>query len=114
EIAHGATREVAEADPRAHAITRWLGVDSPGGDPSFTSETLRVPGWVLVCTDGLWNYCSEASDLRDLVNAQAVPAQADALATAAALVDWANAQGGHDNITAALARAGVVSPTRST
>jgi serine/threonine protein phosphatase PrpC len=113
EIAHGATREVAEADPRAHAITRWLGVDSPGGDPSFTSATLSVPGWVLVCTDGLWNYCSGASDLRDLLNAQAAPVHGDPLATAAALVDWANAQGGHDNITAALARAGVVSPTRS-
>jgi serine/threonine protein phosphatase PrpC len=113
EIGHGATRAVAEADPRAHAITRWLGFDSPGGDPSFTSMTMAGPGWVLVCSDGLWNYCSEATDVRDLLYAKAADAGGDPLATAAALVDWANAEGGHDNITAALARCGAEPPTRS-
>jgi serine/threonine protein phosphatase PrpC len=104
EIAHGMSREAAEADPRAHSITRWLGVDSPGGDPSFTSQTLTADGWVLVCSDGLWNYCSDAMALRDLVVAKAAEANGEPLATAGALVDWANSQGGHDNITAALAR----------
>jgi serine/threonine protein phosphatase PrpC len=113
EIARGVSRAVAEADPRAHSITRWLGVDSPGGDPSLTSTTLAGPGWVLVCSDGLWNYCSEAAELRDLLYVKAAAAGDDPLATAAALVDWANAQGGHDNITTALARAGVAPPTRS-
>jgi serine/threonine protein phosphatase PrpC len=105
EISHGVPRTVAEADVRAHAITRWLGVDSPGGDPGFTSMTVTSPGWVLVCSDGLWNYCSEPTDLRDLLRDKAAAVGDDPLALAEALVAWANEQGGHDNITAALARA---------
>jgi len=89
---------------------------------------------VLVCSDGLWNYCSEAEDLAALVRrcaavrspslapagtASGVTAAepdpepdpvaspvADPLALAEELVAWANAQGGHDNITVALARVG--------
>jgi serine/threonine protein phosphatase PrpC len=107
QIQQGLPRAEAEADARAHAITRWLGFDSPGGDPGFTSTTVTGPGWVLVCSDGLWNYCSEADDLRTLVYDKAAAASDDPLAAAASLVDWANEQGGHDNITVALARCGV-------
>jgi serine/threonine protein phosphatase PrpC len=104
QIAQGTPREVAEADPRAHAITRWLGPDSPGGPPSTASVSLEGPGWVLVCSDGLWNYCSSAVDVRALVGDQVAAVGADPLAVATALCAWANQQGGHDNITAALAR----------
>ena len=62
------------------------------------------PGWVLVCSDGLWNYCSEAADLGALVRQTAQQSGVEPVALAGALVDWANAQGGHDNITVALAR----------
>ena len=67
---------------------------------------LVEPGWLLVCSDGLWNYCSEAQDLAALLQktANTSPASAEPLALAGALVDWANAQGGQDNITVALAR----------
>jgi serine/threonine protein phosphatase PrpC len=104
EIAGGVAREVAEADPRAHSITRWLGIDSPGGDPSYTSMVASSPGWLLVCSDGLWNYCSDAPALRDLALEKLAAAGNEPLAAAGALVDWANAQGGHDNVTVALAR----------
>ena len=104
EIAGGVAREVAEADPRAHSITRWLGIDSPGGDPSYTSMIANAPGWLVVCSDGLWNYCSDAAALGDLTREQLAVAQNDPLSAAGALVDWANAQGGHDNVTVALAR----------
>jgi serine/threonine protein phosphatase PrpC len=114
EIAHGVSRKVAEADARAHAITRWLGVDSPGGDPGFASMTVTGAGWILVCSDGLWNYCSEAAELRDLLREKAAAANGDPLATADALVAWANEQGGHDNITAALARTESTEPTAPT
>ena len=71
------------------------------------SLDLDGPGWVLVCSDGLWNYCSEAQDLGALVRAaRAGRRRADPLPLAGALVDWANAQGGQDNITVALARVG--------
>jgi len=104
QIAGGTSREVAEADNRAHAITRWLGVDSPGGAPSTASVALDQPGWVLVCSDGLWNYCSPADDLRSLVGDRVADVGADPLAVASALCAWANEQGGHDNVTVALAR----------
>lgn len=104
EIAHGMTRTVAEADPRAHAITRWLGADSPDSTPSCAAMILRGPGWLLVCSDGLWNYCSEATDLAALVARCAAEAGDDTLELAQGLVEWANSQGGHDNITAAVAR----------
>jgi serine/threonine protein phosphatase PrpC len=114
EIADGVAREVAEADPRAHSITRWLGIDSPGGEPSYTSLVANGPGWLLVCSDGLWNYCSDAPALGDLTREQLVAAQNDPLAAAAALVDWANAQGGHDNVTVALARVLETNPAPAT
>jgi serine/threonine protein phosphatase PrpC len=110
QIAQGTPRDVAEADSRAHSITRWLGVDSPGGPPSTASVSLDGPGWVLVCSDGLWNYCSSADDVRALVGDRVADVGADPLAVAGALCEWANQQGGHDNITAALARLG--EPTR--
>ncbi len=61
---------------------------------------------MLVCSDGLWNYCSEPEDLAALVRDLDRPRGADPLGLAAALVDWANAQGGVDNITVTLARIG--------
>jgi serine/threonine protein phosphatase PrpC len=112
QIAHGVPRPVAESGPQAHAITRWLGVDSTDHAPRTVSAQLSGPGWVLLCSDGLWNYCSEAEDLAALVREQAAAAPAapgpepDPMRLAEALVAWANEQGGHDNITVALARVG--------
>ncbi|GAA0604166.1 PP2C family serine/threonine-protein phosphatase [Kribbella sandramycini] len=103
-IATGIPREQAESGPHAHAITRWLGKDAPDHTPRTTTLKVAEPGWLLVCSDGLWNYCSEAAPLADLVRQTAAAAGGEPLATAAALVDWANAQGGQDNITVALAR----------
>lgn len=103
QVRQGVAREVAEADNRAHAITRWLGVDSPDPVPRRTATTVTGPGWLLVCSDGLWNYCSPAADVRDLVTKSAV-ADPTPTAVAAALVDFANAAGGQDNVTVVLAR----------
>jgi len=102
-MAQGIPRAQAESSPQAHAITRWLGPDAP--DPTArTAATLPDgPGWVLVCSDGLWNYCSAAPDLAELVRATDRDDH-DPQALAAELVRWANAQGGRDNITVALAR----------
>ena len=59
-IAMGVDRVTAENGPQAHAITKWLGRDAPDVVPRTGSVILGHPGWVLVCSDGLWNYCSEA------------------------------------------------------
>ncbi len=106
QIAHGVPRAVAESGPQAHAITRWLGIDAPDHTPRTVSLDLEGAGWVLVCSDGLWNYCSEARDMATLLSATARASGAEPLRLAGALVDWANAQGGQDNITVALARVG--------
>jgi serine/threonine protein phosphatase PrpC len=103
-ISTGIPRAEAESGPHAHAITRWLGKDAPDHTPRTTTVQVAGPGWILVCSDGLWNYCSEAAPLADLVRQTAAAHDGEPLATASALVDWANAQGGQDNITVALAR----------
>jgi len=106
QIASGVPRAEAETGPQSHAITRWLGVDAPSHSPTTATMTLAEPGWILACSDGLWNYCSEAQDLATLVQktSGSSPAAAEPLTLAGALVDWANAQGGQDNISVALAR----------
>lgn len=105
KIEAGFTREEAETGFGAHAITKWLGRDAPDVTPR--SGELEVgTGWLLVCSDGLWNYASTPAALRTVLG--------DALATpAGSLVDvcermvaWANAQGGKDNISVAIARLG--------
>jgi serine/threonine protein phosphatase PrpC len=103
-IATGIPRAEAESGPHAHAITRWLGKDAPDHTPRTTTLRVTGPGWLMVCSDGLWNYCSEAAPLADLTRQTAAANGGDPLATSSALVDWANAQGGQDNITVALAR----------
>jgi len=103
-IAMGVTREEAENGPQAHAITKWLGRDSQDFSPRTGSVELTAPGWVLVCSDGLWNYASAARDLQALVARLSSAAGGQPLPLAEALVAWANAQGGRDNISAALAR----------
>ncbi|WP_308121646.1 PP2C family serine/threonine-protein phosphatase [Actinotalea ferrariae] len=104
QVADGVPRAEAEAGPHAHAITRWLGVDADDQVPTVTHHTLDGPGWLLLCSDGLWNYCSEAPATAAVV-AEAVAASAgEPLAAADHLVRWANEQGGKDNITVALAR----------
>jgi serine/threonine protein phosphatase PrpC len=104
QVALGVPREEAEQAPQAHEITRWLGLDSPDAVPRTASTALNAAGWVLVCSDGLWNYCSPAAGLRDLVREVVAAAGTDPAAAAGELVTWANRQGGRDNVTVALAR----------
>ncbi|GGK68222.1 PP2C family protein-serine/threonine phosphatase [Ornithinimicrobium pekingense] len=106
QVRGGIDRASAEASPLAHTITRWLGPDSPDHRPVITTQEVTAPGWVLVCSDGLWNYASEPADLRAVVREAEGRAGRDPLDLAQALVAWANGRGGVDNITVALARTG--------
>ena len=107
-MSRGMSREEAERGANAHAITRWLGIDSPDAAPRTATADVSGPGWVLLCSDGLWNYCSSAVDLKSLVatTIKALPDGQQAAPLAEALVAWANAAGGQDNVTVALARLG--------
>jgi serine/threonine protein phosphatase PrpC len=97
QVAAGALpADLAEHDPRAHVITRWLGEDAPR--PADTT-TLVPPGAgrVVLCTDGLWNVLADGDDLAGLV-----AIGGDPLAVAERLVATALDRGGPDNVTVAV------------
>lgn len=90
------TRDQAHADRRAHVLTRWLGHDSPPGPARARRFRPAAPGFLLLCSDGLWNHVPDADDLAELVGS------GDALTDARALVEAALDDGGYDNATVAL------------
>ncbi|MFD1523728.1 PP2C family serine/threonine-protein phosphatase [Pseudonocardia yunnanensis] len=82
----------AMADPRAHAITRWLGAD---GKPYPDVTTVDAEGGLLLlCTDGLWNYLPDPGDLARIAGAADTPH-----GIAALLTRYALDSGGRDNVT---------------
>ena len=116
QIAEGVDPETAHADPDAHAITRWIGADAEPVEPTVTRVDLPGPGWLVVCTDGLWNYFPEPGALAEL---GAGAPDRSPLTVARAMVSGALARGGGDNITVAViaARAaadGPITPGRAT
>ncbi|HVR43508.1 MAG TPA: Stp1/IreP family PP2C-type Ser/Thr phosphatase [Thermoanaerobaculia bacterium] len=89
------TEAEAEHHPLRNVITRAL-----GGSLTVVPEACEIdcrPGDLfLLCSDGLTGMVPEEEILRLLVGGNDLPR------TAAALVEIANARGGHDNITAVL------------
>jgi len=109
-IAEGMPRAEAESLPRAHAITKWLGRDAIDTVPRTGHQPVNEAGWLVVCTDGLWNYASSPEELAVQVDAAAA-VSSDPVEIAGRLVVWANTQGGKDNVTVALARVPAGAPT---
>jgi serine/threonine protein phosphatase PrpC len=89
--------QAAVADGRAHAITRWLGADAPDEALPIASFRPVRRGWLVLCSDGLWNHLATVEELASLVAAQ--PADISPLALARALTRAALARGGRDNVT---------------
>jgi serine/threonine protein phosphatase PrpC len=91
---------VVLADPRAHAITRWLGPDAPDSPPPTASFEPDTAGRLIVCSDGLWNHLESTDELGVIV----ADAGHDAMPIeiARTLTDIAVARGGHDNVTVAV------------
>ncbi len=86
----------------AHSITRTLGgvPTGEGGErdePSILRCPLPGPGWIILCSDGLWNYATELDDFADLVRHHATTGSP--LNLSRELVNWAREKGGKDNIT---------------
>jgi serine/threonine protein phosphatase PrpC len=115
-----ASGQVTEAEamqsPLAHALTRCLGpleVTDPGDptaearrrieevQPDVRTRDLPEPGWIILCSDGFWNYFSPAAEVSALVRAaDAAGAGGTAPARVARrLVNAALARGGQDNTT---------------
>ena len=91
------TPEEAEIHPQRNVLYRALGQGEPF-EPDVTTAPLPQPGYVLLCSDGLWNLVSDAEIFR-LIAASPSPHRA-----CQNLIDAANAAGGTDNITAILVR----------
>jgi serine/threonine protein phosphatase PrpC len=103
QIANGRDAADVLTEPGGHAITRWLGADGDTDPADFVSFPITEPGWLLACSDGLWNYTPTVDHLATQL-AAAVAGDSDPVAVCETLVSWACAQGGHDNITVAVAR----------
>ncbi|HEY3820202.1 MAG TPA: PP2C family serine/threonine-protein phosphatase [Polyangiaceae bacterium] len=103
----------AAASPLSHALTRCLGPleaadrgDAvPAGtarrfaevQPGIRARELEGPCWIVLCSDGFWNYFSRPADVAALVRVGAgasTPAR-----VARRLVNHALARGGQDNVT---------------
>ena len=96
------SRTEALRSPHAHTVTKTLG-GAPGENggpdvPSTAQVSLPEPGWLILCTDGLWNYAPEPPELAGWVR-RLVPAGAGAPELCRALVAEALRQGGRDNVT---------------
>ncbi len=100
------TDEEARRNKLAHALVKCLGstdFSAPTPCPEPTIATISLPrhGWLLACTDGLWNYAETPSALANA--SQGAFWTADALGICQRLVEYARERGGQDNITAAVA-----------
>ncbi|MEV8503310.1 protein phosphatase 2C domain-containing protein [Actinoplanes sp. NPDC051475] len=100
-IALGADPQAAWNNPKAHAITAWLGADAGPVQPRTATLEVERPGLLVLCSDGLWNYLTEPAAFAETVR-RAVREAPDLLAAARALTAFANEQGGADNITVVL------------
>ncbi|MEV4642972.1 PP2C family serine/threonine-protein phosphatase [Actinoplanes sp. NPDC049548] len=100
-IAFGADPQAAWNDPKAHAITAWLGADAGPVQPRTATLRPERPGLLVLCSDGLWNYLTEPAAFADTVR-RAVQEAPDLLTAARSLTAFANEQGGADNITVVL------------
>jgi serine/threonine protein phosphatase PrpC len=95
------TETEAAADPRAHALTGWLGGDmQPAPEPSVLTVPAPVGGCLVLCTDGLWNYAPGVVRLREVMLRFSAD---DPLEVARELTEFACSSGGEDNITVAVA-----------
>jgi serine/threonine protein phosphatase PrpC len=99
-IALGADPEQAMRDPKAHAITAWLGADAGATEARTGLFTATAPGHLVVCSDGLWNYLADPADFAETVRTHL--RAADPITAARSLTAYANECGGADNITVAL------------
>jgi len=99
----------ASQSPSSHGITRWLGADAaPDMVPEFREFHVPGPGWLLLCSDGLWNYAPQMEEIARLVFPKdqegAAPFDTSALELCRRLVSFANDRGGQDNVSVALLR----------
>lgn len=104
-VAQGIELEIALNLPGGHGITAWLGGDAGSVEPHVTSVAAAPGDVLLASSDGLWNYAPTDAAMGALVTTVLAAPGTTPIPPAgpcARLVDWANDQGGADNITVAI------------
>jgi PPM family protein phosphatase len=96
------TATEAEADPRARAITRWVGAGAPDDPPQIATTRPAEPGLLVLCSDGSWTYTPRPVDVAR--HLRQLPVEASPLAAARFLTDHALARGGPDDVTNVVVR----------
>jgi serine/threonine protein phosphatase PrpC len=94
------TEAQAMCSPNAHVIIQCLGDPEDPPEPHIVTATLSPGEKLVLCSDGLWNYAPTPSALMALTSE--LSAETPAIDQCRALVKFANASGGRDNITAAM------------
>ena len=89
------TEEEAEVHPQRNVLYRALG-QPESFKPDIRTHPLPSPGYILICSDGLWGQISEDELTRLVVTAP------NPSAACHDLIKAANDAGGPDNITAIL------------
>ncbi len=100
-IALGADPAVAMRDPKAHAITAWLGADAGKVTPRTGEFVIGDAGHLVLCSDGLWNYLTDPAAFAAAVR-EGLREGGTLISAARWLTDYAITAGGADNITVAL------------
>jgi serine/threonine protein phosphatase PrpC len=99
-VGSGLDEDAARSSSRAHEITAWLGAGSGVPEPHVTIHRASAAGYLVACSDGLWEYASSPDSLAALAQAGGT---SGAVAVARNLVEFALASGGADNVTVAVA-----------
>jgi len=89
--------EMAKTHPQRNVLYRAIGQNEPY-NPDITTHPIPRPGYMLICSDGLWGVVNE-NDIVKIVLESKIPAKA-----CESLVDAANEAGGPDNISVILAQ----------
>ncbi len=90
------TEEEAYVHPQRNVLYRGVGQGEPF-EPDVSTFPLPHPGYLMLCTDGLWGVLPEVEINRIIINAS------NPFIACHELVEAANEAGGPDNISVILA-----------
>ncbi len=96
ELGH-LTEEEASIHPQRNVLYRALGQGEPFS-PDISTSRVPAPGYLLLCSDGLWGLVAQAEIVR-LIQTTTSPEIACQM-----LIEAANQAGGPDNISAILVK----------
>ncbi|MFZ6688500.1 PP2C family protein-serine/threonine phosphatase [Undibacterium sp. SXout11W] len=99
QVKAGISINTAMKDRNAHCITQCLGMRDDVPNIHVASMALEGDMTILLCSDGLWNYCDSLEKMLALFDSMLTVSD-----QCLKLINFANQQGGHDNISVILHR----------